>query len=69
MAKYKAQVTFFFKGDFFIEAPSTILALEYVEKHCGMTMGRCIHSSLAWGDVDWDFPIHPEKRIGAITPI
>ena len=39
-------------------------AKEYVDHHCGLVLGGDIHSTLDDEDVEWDFPCHPEKRIG-----
>jgi hypothetical protein len=63
MKQYKIPVTFTFKGNFFIKANSKKEAIEFADKHCGMTVVRGIHSSLPDEDVDWNFPVHPKKEI------
>ena len=65
MPKYKVPVTFSFQGSFLIEARSKEEAELFAEKHCGMVAGqRGVHSSLPEEDVDWDFPVHPVKKVG-----
>jgi hypothetical protein len=54
---------FIFDGTFSVKADNKSQAKEYVEKHCGLVIGGHIHSTLPDEDVDWDFPIHPEKII------
>jgi len=66
MKKYKVKTRFIHEGSFFVYADDKRQAREYVDKHCGMVMGRGIHSTLHDETVDWDFPMHPEKRIGRI---
>ena len=64
MKTYKIPTTFTFRGVFKVKARSKGEAIEYVTKHCGMVMGgHNIHSTLPDDDVDWDFPIHPEKLV------
>jgi hypothetical protein len=65
--EYVVGTTFVFKGAFFIKARNKDEAKEFVEKHCGMTLGRGIHTSLPYVDVDWDFPVHPDKAVDLIT--
>lgn len=63
---YAVRVSFYFEGTFTITAENKEQAREYAEKHCGMTEGRGIHSSLPSESVDWDFPVHPVKKIASI---
>jgi hypothetical protein len=60
---------FVFSGKFFIEAENREQAREYVDKHCGLVIGRDIHSTLSEEDVDWDFAVHPDKVIGQIRRV
>lgn len=60
---YTVPVKFVFEGRFFIKADNNEQAQEYVEKHCGLVIGGNIHSTLPDDDVNWDFPVHPEKII------
>lgn len=60
---YTVPVKFVFKGRFFIKAESRAQAKEFAEKHCGMVVNNGIHSTLPDEDVNWDFPVHPEKVI------
>ena len=61
--EFEVDVSFTFKGKFFIKAESQEQADEYAEKHCGLVLGGDIHSSLPDEDINWDFPVHPEKTI------
>ena len=67
MKQYAVKTRFMFEGCFFINAENKAQAREYTEKHCGLVLGRGIHSSLPDDDVDWDFPVHPEIFTGKIT--
>ena len=67
MKRYAVKTRFLFEGYFFISAENKAQAKEYVEKHCGVVLGRDIHSSLPDETVDWDFLMHPEKLTGRIT--
>ena len=64
--QYTVKTRFSFTGTFFISARNKGEAKEYVEKHCGLVLGRGIHSSLPDDDVDWVFPIHPDLQINQI---
>jgi hypothetical protein len=61
--EFEVEVSYVFKGKFFIKAESQEEANEYAEKHCGLVLGGDIHSTLMDEDVNWDFPVHPEKII------
>jgi hypothetical protein len=68
MKTYNIPTRFVFNGVFKIRAKSKTKAEEFVRLHCGMVAGGNgvhggIHSSLPDEDVDWEFPIHPEKQI------
>jgi hypothetical protein len=65
--QYVVRTRFVFKGAFFVKARNKDEAKELVEKYCGMTLGRNIHTSLPNEDVDWDFPVHPDKAVGRIS--
>lgn len=60
---YIVPVKFVFEGKFFIKAESKAQAKEYAENHCGMVTNNGIHSTLPDEDVDWEFPVHPQKVI------
>jgi hypothetical protein len=62
--RFAIPATFVFTGTFSVEAESETQAKEYVDQHCGMVLGGGIHSSIPGEEVDWDFPVHPEKVIG-----
>jgi hypothetical protein len=61
--QYAVKTRFSFTGTFFIKARNKNEAKEFVEKHCGLVLGRGIHSTLPDEDADWDFPMHPEKAV------
>jgi hypothetical protein len=63
---YTVKTRFTFTGTFFVKADTKAMAREYVEKHCGMVMGRGIHTSLPKEDADWNFPVHPDKGIVSV---
>ena len=58
-----------FSGFFDIEAENAAQAREYVEKHCGLVIGSDIHSTLPDDEVNWEFPVHPDTKIGETTRI
>ena len=64
---YAIKTRFSFTGTFFISACNRNEAREFVEKQCGLVMGRGIHTTLADEDADWDFPMHPDMTIGRIS--
>lgn len=66
--KYAVRTKFVFSGTFYVEAESRAQAKEDVTQHCGLVLGD-IHSSLPYEDVDWEFPVHPDKHIGAIRMV
>lgn len=57
---YQVEVEFKVKGYFEFSAKDKEQAREYTEKHCGAIFDN-YQSSLP--DADWNFPIHPEKKI------
>ena len=61
--KYKVYVKFIFSGYFEVSAESTIEAVEFIDKHCGLVLGGGVESTLPDDDIDWDFNVHPEKKI------
>ena len=67
MRKYAIKTRFTFTGTFFIAAQNKAEAREYVEKQCGLVLGRGIHSTLPDDAADWEFPVHPDMSVGRIT--
>jgi hypothetical protein len=61
--KYTIKTKFVFEGKFYVKAKSRNQACEFVEKHCGLVMGKDIHSTLSDEVVGWDFDVHPKKII------
>ncbi|GHV37244.1 hypothetical protein AGMMS49546_04410 [Spirochaetia bacterium] len=67
MKTFKVKTHFVFSGNFFVVAESKGQAAEYVKNYCGLAIGGNIHSTLSDDEVDWDFPVHPDKAIGRIS--
>jgi hypothetical protein len=65
--RYAVKTRYVFEGHFYIKAMNKAQAREYAEKHCGLVLGRSIHSTLPADVVDWEFPIHPEELIRKIS--
>lgn len=61
--QFSANVTFTFKGDVQVWAESREEAYELLEKHFGLVMGGNLHTTLDDEDIDWDFSVHPSKKI------
>ena len=61
--KYAVKTRFSFTGTFFVTARNKDEAKEIVEKHCGLVLGKGVHSTLPDEDANWDFPMHPEKAV------
>lgn len=66
MARYIVNTKFVFSGVFEVEADSRDQARDIVMNDCGLVMGGDIHTTLDDEEVDWDFDIHPETKIGRI---
>lgn len=66
MKYYEVKTTFNFTGTFKVKADSKEEARRMVEEDCGMTSGSGIHSTLNDHDVDWNFDVHPDKKIISI---
>jgi hypothetical protein len=64
MMTYRVKTRFIFTGAFFVRAESKAGAKRLVEENCGLVLGGTPYSSLPESDVDWDFPVHPEKETG-----
>ncbi len=56
------ETQFVFSGKFYVKADNPEQAREYVMKHCGLVLGREIHTTLPDDMVNWDFEVHPETR-------
>lgn len=66
MAKFDVTAEFTFKGVFIVEAENRDEAAEKIEKHCGLIIGGDIHSTLPDDEIDWNFDVHPDKKIRRI---
>ena len=69
MTKCRVRTKYIFRGFFDSEAENEAQAREYVEKHYGLVIGSYIHSSLPDDEVNWEFPVHPDTKIGKTTRI
>lgn len=65
--KYCVKTRFEFTGTFVVAAETRAQAAELVRNHCGMTCGGTIHSTLSSDEVDWEFPVHPDKAVLGIN--
>jgi len=63
MAIFHVKTKFIFEGIFIINAENRNDAIELVDKNCGMIINNNIQSSLPDDIVDWEFDVHPEKKI------
>ncbi len=63
MKKYKVKTKFVFEGEFIVTANNREEAQDNVVKHCGLVIGGDIHSTLMDEDIDWEFPVHPDKIV------
>jgi hypothetical protein len=68
MRTYRVKVKAVFEGHFDIKAENREQAAEYAEKHCGI-VGPHIHSTLDDEDVDWEFDVHPDKKIVSVKKL
>lgn len=66
MNTYKVPVTFTFKGEFEIRAKNVSEVRELIQNHVGLVLGGDIHHTLNDDDIDWEFSIHSDKKIGII---
>ena len=64
MKVYAVNVRCIFDGEFLINAETKEQAAEYAMKHCSVVAS--VHSSLPDEDVDWNFPVHPEKKVQSV---
>lgn len=62
--KFKMAVTFTFKGTVTVTANDKQQAMELVNKNFGMTAGTGISTSLPHDQLDYEFGMHPDKKIG-----
>lgn len=66
---FRAGVRYTFEGAYTVRAVSDKEAARLVLRQCGLTCGN-IHTTLdELTCPDWDFPTHPDTRIGNVEPI
>lgn len=63
MKEYSVKTKFVFEGKFKVKASNKKEAIENIAKHVGLTINRGIHTTLPDEDIDWEFPVHPDKII------
>ena len=68
METFAVETHITFKGVFKVKTENKEQATEYVEKHCGLIIGR-VHTSLSKECVDWEFDVHPNKEIKSVKPL
>ncbi|GHV78610.1 hypothetical protein AGMMS49944_04010 [Spirochaetia bacterium] len=64
--KYQIPVEFTFKGTFYVEADDAEEAKRKCKKDFGMTMSGGITTTLDQDEADWNFDVHPDKKIGRV---
>ena len=69
MKKFEVKTSFIFEGVFFVRAENKQKAAQSIKDSCGLVIGGNIHSSLCDEDIDWNFVVHPEKKIKSIKMI
>ena len=69
MKKFEVRTQFIFEGVFKVTAEDRKQADENVQAHCDLVIDGNIHSTLPDEDIDWDFEVHPEKKIKSIRQI
>lgn len=66
---FRVGVRYTFEGAYTVRAVSDKEAARLVLRQCGLTCGN-IHTTLdELTCPDWDFPTHPDTRIGNVEPI
>ena len=66
---FRVGVRYTFEGAYTVRAVSDKEAARLVLRRCGLTCGN-IHTTLdELTCPDWDFPTHPDTRIGNVEPI
>lgn len=63
MKTYEVKTTYTYAGVFKVKAESKAQAKEFIEKHCGLSYGGGIHSTLNDEDIDWDFDMTPDTKV------
>lgn len=61
--KHRVRMQYIFTGHYDIVAEDARQAREIADKDCGLIMGGSIRTSNDAQVQDWDFAMHPEKRI------
>lgn len=64
---YKVKTRFVFEGVFKVMASSKEEARLLVLEDCGMVMGSGIQTTLEDDVVDWNFSVHPDKKVISVT--
>jgi hypothetical protein len=60
---FKANVTFTFKGDVQVCAEDKEQAQRLLEAEFAMVNNGGVHTTIDDEEIDWDFPVHPDKKI------
>ena len=63
MKKYSVKTKFVFKGRIKVKADNKKQAIEFIAKNVGLTIDRGIHTTLPDENIEWEFPVHPDKII------
>lgn len=60
---FDIKVRYVFEGTYTVSAYNSEEAKAKAERDCGLVMGGHIHTTLDEGEVEWEFPLHPETAI------
>jgi hypothetical protein len=60
---YQIAVRFAFDGEFIVRADRLSEAKQKVSDGCGLVLGGGIHTTLPEEEIDWEFPVHPNRSI------
>jgi hypothetical protein len=63
MNNYRVKVRYTFEGWYEITAEDERRAREIAERDCGFVIGGNIHTSNGMHVKDWEFCVHPEKKV------
>lgn len=69
MAKYDIRVRYAFEGTYTVTANNREEAERIVKENCGLVLRGNIHTTENYDKVDWDFNVHPEEEILAVTKV
>lgn len=69
MKTFRVKVRYAFEGWYEIAAENREQAEKIADRDCGVVLGGSIHTSNPMHVDDWEFSLHPEKKILATQEI